>query len=163
MNRRPPRSTRTDTLLPYTTLFRSVPRRDRRRRDPSRLLPRPARGQARGGGGAREDEQQGGGQGQEQKGRREGGAGGAPDASRPPLLAGRRGDQAGAGRLLLRGLAADGRLHRQPAAGAGALSRRRRRPVLLPEACLAQPVEGDSRSPGPQGEDRKSTRLNSSH
>src|SRR3546814_6517444 len=80
MNRRPPRSTRTDTLLPYTTLFRSVPRLDRRRRDPSRLLPRPARGQARGGGGAREDERQGGGQGQEQKGRREGGAGGAPHA-----------------------------------------------------------------------------------
>src|SRR3546814_3989178 len=41
MIRRPPRSTRTDTLLPYTTLFRSVPpdrrqergRRDRRRGD----------------------------------------------------------------------------------------------------------------------------------
>src|SRR3546814_5803329 len=27
MIRRPPRSTRTDTLVPYTTLFRSVPRR----------------------------------------------------------------------------------------------------------------------------------------
>src|SRR3546814_11246309 len=27
MNRRPPRSTRTDTLFPYTTLFRSVPPR----------------------------------------------------------------------------------------------------------------------------------------
>src|SRR3546814_17035842 len=27
MKRRPPRSTRTDTLFPYTTLFRSVPRR----------------------------------------------------------------------------------------------------------------------------------------
>src|SRR3546814_13811103 len=26
MNRRPPRSTRTDTLFPYTTLFRSWPR-----------------------------------------------------------------------------------------------------------------------------------------
>src|SRR3546814_12862045 len=25
MNRRPPRSTRTDTLFPYTTLFRSLP------------------------------------------------------------------------------------------------------------------------------------------
>src|SRR3546814_4706902 len=80
MNRRPPRSTRTDTLLPYTTLFRSVPRLDRRRRDPSCPLPRPARGQARGGGGAREDERQRGGQGHEQKGRREGGAGGAPHA-----------------------------------------------------------------------------------
>src|SRR3546814_11251421 len=29
--RRPPRSTRTDTLFPYTTLFRSVPTRDARR------------------------------------------------------------------------------------------------------------------------------------
>src|SRR3546814_5090835 len=28
MIRRPPRSTRTDTLFPYTTLFRSVPRRN---------------------------------------------------------------------------------------------------------------------------------------
>src|SRR3546814_6432754 len=34
MNRRPPRSTRTDTLFPYTTLFRSLPAssfRNRRR------------------------------------------------------------------------------------------------------------------------------------
>src|SRR3546814_11894353 len=31
MIRRPPRSTRTDTLFPYTTLFRSVPRRPARR------------------------------------------------------------------------------------------------------------------------------------
>src|SRR3546814_16490135 len=30
MIRRPPRSTRTDTLFPYTTLFRSAPRRDAR-------------------------------------------------------------------------------------------------------------------------------------
>src|SRR3546814_1137328 len=29
MRRRPPRSTRTDTLFPYTTLFRSQPRRPR--------------------------------------------------------------------------------------------------------------------------------------
>src|SRR3546814_19445598 len=28
MNRRPPRSTRTDTLFPYTTLVRSIPGRD---------------------------------------------------------------------------------------------------------------------------------------
>src|SRR3546814_973662 len=28
MTRRPPRSTRTDTLFPYTTLFRSISRRD---------------------------------------------------------------------------------------------------------------------------------------
>src|SRR3546814_15413495 len=33
MIRRPPRSTRTDTLFPYTTLFRSVLRRNRYRRD----------------------------------------------------------------------------------------------------------------------------------
>src|SRR3546814_14467397 len=30
MIRRPPRSTRTDTLFPYTTLFRSTPDRERR-------------------------------------------------------------------------------------------------------------------------------------
>src|SRR3546814_5701293 len=35
MIRRPPRSTRTDTLFPYTTLFRSPPAR-RRRRPPRR-------------------------------------------------------------------------------------------------------------------------------
>src|SRR3546814_4143093 len=41
MIRRPPRSTRTDTLFPYTTLFRSM-ERPRRRRLPFRanLLPR---------------------------------------------------------------------------------------------------------------------------
>src|SRR3546814_15141028 len=33
MIRRPPRSTRTDTLFPYTTLFRSVSARSRRRRN----------------------------------------------------------------------------------------------------------------------------------
>src|SRR3546814_5570264 len=33
MIRRPPRSTRTDTLFPYTTLFRSRPAGSRRRRD----------------------------------------------------------------------------------------------------------------------------------
>src|SRR3546814_3164568 len=45
MKRRPPRSTRTDTLLPYTTLFRSArPVRSRagRRRDPLRRVERPA-------------------------------------------------------------------------------------------------------------------------
>src|SRR3546814_12519264 len=44
MLRRPPRSTRTDTLFPYTTLFRSALRGGGRRR---RLLP--------GGGGARRE------------------------------------------------------------------------------------------------------------
>src|SRR3546814_11394506 len=36
MIRRPPRSTRTDTLFPYTTLFRSHCRPGRRRPDPGR-------------------------------------------------------------------------------------------------------------------------------
>src|SRR3546814_15771684 len=36
MTRRPPRSTRTDTLFPYTTLLRSVGRRQRRRPGPVR-------------------------------------------------------------------------------------------------------------------------------
>src|SRR3546814_2963667 len=44
MIRRPPRSTRTDTLFPYTTLFRSVPPRNRTGRHPvlrrDRDLPR---------------------------------------------------------------------------------------------------------------------------
>src|SRR3546814_10942092 len=39
MIRRPPRSTRTDTLFPYTTLFRSPRRRDREESYPR---PRPA-------------------------------------------------------------------------------------------------------------------------
>src|SRR3546814_7326730 len=37
MIRRPPRSTRTDTLFPYTTLFRSPPRRGLARHRPGRL------------------------------------------------------------------------------------------------------------------------------
>src|SRR3546814_13680105 len=47
MIRRPPRSTRTDTLFPYTTLFRSVHRSRRRRPenlavlDPAPKVPRP--------------------------------------------------------------------------------------------------------------------------
>src|SRR3546814_2880252 len=50
MIRRPPRSTRTDTLFPYTTLFRS-----RGDRDDPRCAEQPARldGAVRGGGGAR--------------------------------------------------------------------------------------------------------------
>src|SRR3546814_11897037 len=36
MIRRPPRATRTDTLFPYTTLFRSHPRTGAVRRDPGR-------------------------------------------------------------------------------------------------------------------------------
>src|SRR3546814_8588422 len=49
MIRRPPRSTRTDTLFPYTTLFRSCPKTesDRRERQISlrddRACPRPGR------------------------------------------------------------------------------------------------------------------------
>src|SRR3546814_6621193 len=37
MIRRPPRSTRTDTLVPYTTLFRSPDRRARHRAVPHRI------------------------------------------------------------------------------------------------------------------------------
>src|SRR3546814_1619175 len=53
MIRRPPRTTRTDTLFPYTTLFRSVGERTRRRARrtdrPRRCLRRPAwRHRARG-------------------------------------------------------------------------------------------------------------------
>src|SRR3546814_11514440 len=40
MIRRPPRSTRTDTLFPYTTLFRSASRQPRQRRDELRLAGR---------------------------------------------------------------------------------------------------------------------------
>src|SRR3546814_11079280 len=55
MIRRPPRSTRTDTLFPYTTLFRSrrpdrpsaAPRGSTRRRRPARAKSRPARPRAR--------------------------------------------------------------------------------------------------------------------
>src|SRR3546814_2819461 len=39
MIRRPPRSTRTDTLFPYTTLFRSVGRLRRRSAPPGHRLP----------------------------------------------------------------------------------------------------------------------------
>src|SRR3546814_17836935 len=39
MIRRPPRSTRTDTLFPYTTLFRSSPRYDRAPPGPDRSPP----------------------------------------------------------------------------------------------------------------------------
>src|SRR3546814_1056203 len=51
MIRRPPRSTRTDTLFPYTTLFRSVPvparrRADRTARDESRRRARNAAGRS---------------------------------------------------------------------------------------------------------------------
>src|SRR3546814_3035497 len=40
MIRRPPRSTRTDTLFPYTTLFRSVVQRAARHRSAQRPRPR---------------------------------------------------------------------------------------------------------------------------
>src|SRR3546814_2344531 len=46
MIRRPPRSTRTDTLFPYTTLFRSIPAR--RARTPSVGVPQ-SRGSAAAG------------------------------------------------------------------------------------------------------------------
>src|SRR3546814_4817938 len=52
MIRRPPRSTRTDTLFPYTTLFRSPARRCRRGGGERchRRLPAAGRAPARGGG-----------------------------------------------------------------------------------------------------------------
>src|SRR3546814_20510267 len=43
MIRRPPRSTRTDTLVPYTSLFRSPWRRRRNGEGPGRLAVPPAR------------------------------------------------------------------------------------------------------------------------
>src|SRR3546814_8614477 len=43
MIRRPPRSTRADALLPYTTLFRSPPPRGSRRRLPHRPIRPPIR------------------------------------------------------------------------------------------------------------------------
>src|SRR3546814_8301767 len=46
MLRRPPRSTRTDTLFPHTTLFRSGPAGSRR--SPSRRCPAPTRAVAAG-------------------------------------------------------------------------------------------------------------------
>src|SRR3546814_5992217 len=42
MIRRPPRSTRTDTLFPYTTLFRSAPNRQKNDRTEPRRIPREA-------------------------------------------------------------------------------------------------------------------------
>src|SRR3546814_7532050 len=42
MIRRPPRSTRTDTLFPYTTLFRSRPTRPLRSKPRHRSLPSPS-------------------------------------------------------------------------------------------------------------------------
>src|SRR3546814_19145004 len=51
MMRRPPRSTRTDTLFPYTTLFRSTDRDHRRRLGgPGQCEPVDAGGGAAGGG-----------------------------------------------------------------------------------------------------------------
>src|SRR3546814_14628819 len=38
MIRRPPRSTRTDTLFPYTTLFRSIPQAAKQRAPPARQV-----------------------------------------------------------------------------------------------------------------------------
>src|SRR3546814_6363500 len=67
MIRRPPRSTRTDTLFPYTTLFRSDGRshshRDGHRKDSHKMpaagplgLPRLAQGKTRAGGQDRSEE-----------------------------------------------------------------------------------------------------------
>src|SRR3546814_8782044 len=58
MIRRPPRSTRTDTLFPYTTLFRSWARADRGKSGIScrREAVSPAQGSAAGGGPLRPED-----------------------------------------------------------------------------------------------------------
>ena len=58
--------------------------------------------------------------------------------SRPRPVARRRRDEAGTGRVLQRDLAGDCAARGRSAAGAGALSRRRRGGLLLPEACLGR-------------------------
>ena len=88
-------------------------------------------------------------------------AAGAADASRPALLAGRRGHQAGARRLLRRGLAADGAVRRQPAGGAPALPGRHGGAVLLPEACLEGAGEGDPDLRRSRGRQRRAARSRS--
>src|SRR3546814_13530592 len=57
MIRRPPRSTRTDTLFPYTTLFRSVRPRVPRRAGPDVQQPRRARDDHGGGTERRRSEE----------------------------------------------------------------------------------------------------------
>ena len=81
---------------------------------------------------------------------------GEADPSRPPVLARCRDHQGGPGGLLRRHVAMDGAVHRRPAAEPAALPGRRRRAMLLPEACLARappqhpPVQGPA---GPGGEE----------
>ena len=90
---------------------------------------------------------------------------GQADPSRSGLLARRRRHQGGPGAVLCRGLAPHGAVHRRPAAGPGALPARHRRPVLLPEACLAGPEPqhpARARSQGSRGSaarDRRSRRA----
>src|SRR3546814_17865483 len=86
MNRRPPRSTRTDTLVPYTTLFRSPPSLEREIEELRYA------GKAEEGGGG--DQRRGGCPGQ----------GGAPDQRRLDL---RQGGNAG-GRCRRRGAEVEG-------------------------------------------------------
>src|SRR3546814_3509566 len=121
MIRRPPRSTRTDTLFPYTTLFRSAsrsaPKEARSGRGSS-----PSRGQAQGPGRGRPVLHR----------RRETG-----DLADSPPYHGNRRPQAPPASWLPPSTAATNR-----------------------EAHAFD--EGDSRGPGDQ-QDRKSTRLNSSH
>ena len=74
--------------------------------------------------------------------------------SRSALLEGCRRHQAGARRLLFRGLAAHGAVHRQPAARPGALSGRGWRPVFLPETCMARSEQGHPHGERSQGRRR---------
>src|SRR3546814_10323058 len=76
MIRRPPRSTRTDTLFPYTTLLRPSPCHDP---NPARARPQPARAQRLHLSHPRADEGAGG-EGVGGRGR----DGGAPARDRPP-------------------------------------------------------------------------------
>ena len=75
----------------------------------------------------------------------------AAHPSRPRAVARRRRHEAGAGRVLRRDLAVDRAARGRPAAGAGALPRRRRGGLLLPEARLGRHQRAHLRSRDPDG------------
>src|SRR3546814_17440215 len=105
--RRPPRSTRTDTLFPYTTLFRSRLRdrsRDHRRRRPAPRLRRNAHGETKYngetdeggcGGGRLRCSRTAGSDHRRQGGAAGGGAGGGPRLRRNDGVRGGRGVDSG--------------------------------------------------------------------
>src|SRR3546814_4718916 len=70
MRRRPPRSTRTDTLFPYTTLFRSRSAPRTRNTPPPRPVPQAGTRAARSGGGAAGPSTSAGGRSCRSRGRR---------------------------------------------------------------------------------------------